>query len=76
MARRRNLAREPLVRAVRLVREEVPGFEAYPFSIPAIRALHEFELHLRLTFFAEGGSKNFKFGTRPSDSELHRHLCS
>lgn len=47
MARRRNLAGEPLVRAVRLVREEVPGFEAYPFSIPAIRALHELELHRR-----------------------------
>ncbi len=39
------------VRLVRLVREEVPGFEAYPFSIPAIRALHELELHRRVTFF-------------------------
>src|SRR5688572_9726596 len=33
------------VRAVRLVRDEVPSFEVYPFSIPAIRALDELALN-------------------------------
>ena len=36
---------------VRLRRERVPSFERYPFSLPAVRALHLLELHPSVTFF-------------------------
>jgi predicted ATPase len=84
------------VRTVTLRREKVPSFDAYPFSIPALRGLEELELHPRVTFFvgengsgkstlvegiavaagfnAEGGTKNFNFGTRRSESALHEVL--
>jgi predicted ATPase len=79
-----------------LKREAVPGFDKYPFSLPAVRALEALELHPAVTFFvgengsgkstlleaiavacgfnAEGGSRNFNFGTRESHSELFRYL--
>lgn len=45
------------ISAVRLRQEEVPGFERYPFHIPAIRALDRLELHPAVTFFiGENGS--------------------
>lgn len=45
------------VSAVRLRREEVPGFGDYPFHIPAIRSLERLELHPAVTFFiGENGS--------------------
>src|SRR6266481_5838302 len=81
---------------VRLKREEVPSFNAYPFSLSAVRHLDVLPLHPRVTFFvgengsgkstlleaiavsfgfnAEGGSKNFRFGTRESHSELYKFL--
>ena len=84
------------LRAVRLLRDEVPGFDAYPFSIPAVRELDELELDPKVTFLigdngsgkstlieaiailagfnAEGGSKNFKFQTRSSESPLHKSM--
>jgi hypothetical protein len=84
------------LRAVVLLRDKVPSFDIYPFSIPAIRALDELSLDASVTFFvgdngsgkstlveavavaagfnAEGGSRNFKFATRSSESELHRAL--
>jgi predicted ATPase len=84
------------VRAVRLVRDEVPSFDAYPFAIPAIHALDELALNPKVTFFigengsgkstlveaiavcagfnAEGGTKNFRFATRRSESVLHQYL--
>ena len=84
------------LRAVRLLRDEVAAFDAYPFSIPAVRALDELTLHPKVTFLigdngsgkstlieaiavlagfnAEGGSKNFRFSTRSSESELHRFM--
>lgn len=84
------------LRAIRLERERVPGFDAYPFSIPAVRALDELPLDPEVTFLigengsgkstlieaiavvagfnAEGGSAHFRFGTRRSESELHRYL--
>src|ERR1700677_101592 len=84
------------IRALRLKREEVPGFDRYPFAIPAVRHLERLPLHPAVTFFigengsgkstllealavragfnAEGGSRNFNFGTRPSHSELFSHL--
>jgi predicted ATPase len=67
---------------------------AYPFSLPAVRALAtDLELHPAVTFLvgengsgkstlleaiavaagfnAEGGTRNFRFATRSSESELH-----
>jgi predicted ATPase len=84
------------LRAIRLLRDEVPGFGAYPFSIPAIGQLDELELDPKITFLigengsgkstlieaiavlagfnAEGGTRNFNFGTRRSESPLHKFL--
>jgi predicted ATPase len=84
------------LRGVRLLRDDVPGFDAYPFAIPAIRELDTLELDPKVTFLigengsgkstlieaiavlagfnAEGGTKNFKFGTRPSESSLYRYM--
>lgn len=84
------------IRALRLNREGVRDFGAYPFAIPAIREMERLELHRAVTFFvgengsgkstllealavrcgfnSEGGSKNFRFDTRASHSELYRHL--
>src|SRR2546430_13874845 len=84
------------LRSVSLRREEVASFNVYPYSIPAVRALHTLELDPRVTFFvgengsgkstlveaiavaagfnAEGGSKNFNFATRRTESELHEHI--
>ena len=45
------------VSAVRLDRDRVPSFEAYPFSMPAIRSLERLELHPAVTFLVgENGS--------------------
>ncbi|MDQ3299667.1 MAG: AAA family ATPase [Myxococcota bacterium] len=96
MARRFDPANDPLLREIYLVRDQVPGFSEYPFSIPAIHALHELKLDPRVTFFvgdngsgkstlveaiaiaagfnAEGGSRNFNFHTRRSESELHKFI--
>lgn len=82
--------------SVRLRRDDVPDFERYPFSLPAVRNLDTLEFHPEVTFIvgengsgkstlleaiavlvgfnAEGGSRNFKFATRESHSELHRFL--
>lgn len=84
------------IRAVSLLREQVPSFSKYPFSIPAVRALETLELHPKITFLvgengsgkstlieaiavavgfnAEGGSKNFHFATRRTESALHEAL--
>jgi predicted ATPase len=81
---------------IRLRTEDVPSFDRYPFSLPAVRHLDVLELHPAVTFFVgengsgkstllealavasgfnpEGGSKNFRFNTRASHSELHRYL--
>jgi predicted ATPase len=89
-------ALDPFLRSVKVLRDEVPSFKTYPFSIPAVRSLHELELHPRVTYFvgengsgkstlieaiavaagfnAEGGSRNFNFSTRRSESRLHEYL--
>ncbi len=81
---------------VRLKRNEVPGFERYPFSLPTVRTLESLPLHPAVTFFVgengsgkstlleaiavsigfnpEGGSQNFRFGTRASHSLLHEYI--
>jgi predicted ATPase len=94
--RRSGLGKEGFVRGVRLMRDEVPGFDEYPFAIPAIRELDELHLDPKVTFFvgengsgkstlleaiaiaagfnAEGGTKNYRFAERPSESTLAKHL--
>jgi predicted ATPase len=48
---------DPFVRSVMLKREEVESFDAYPFSIPAIRQLSVLELGPQVTLLAgENGS--------------------
>ena len=43
--------------AVRLERHLVPGFEGYPFCIPAVRHLRRLAFHPAVTFFiGENGS--------------------
>lgn len=81
---------------LRLRRDAVPDFGAYPFSLPAIRHLDELRFHPAVTFIvgengtgkstlleaiavalgfnAEGGSRNFNFGTRASHSTLHEYI--
>ena len=38
------------LRGVRLLRDEVPSYDVYPFSIPAVRGLDELELDPKITF--------------------------
>ena len=38
------------LRAVRLLRDQVTAFDAYPFSIPAVRSLDELALDPKVTF--------------------------
>lgn len=81
---------------VRLKREQVPSFDAYPFSLPVVRHLDILPLHPSVTFLVgengtgkstlleaiavacgfnpEGGTRNFRFGTRASHSPLHEYL--
>ena len=53
---------EPVIKrtflnAVRLERGAVPGFDEYPFCVPAIRGLERLEFHPAVTFFiGENGS--------------------
>ena len=75
-----------------LLREEIPTFSTYPFSLPVIRKLDRITFHPKVTFLVgengsgkstlleaiavawgfnpEGGSKNFRFSTHASHSEL------
>ena len=81
---------------ITLLRDKAPSFDAYPFSLPAVRALDTLEPHRKVTFLVgengsgkstlleaiavsmgfnpEGGTKNFRFGTRASHSPLHEYL--
>jgi predicted ATPase len=38
------------LQAIRLKREAVPGFDAYPFCVPCVRELERLELHPAVTF--------------------------
>src|SRR3712207_1105543 len=92
----RAAARDAFLLEIQLRRERVPSFDAYPFDLPAVRALRTLRLHPAVTFLvgengsgkstlleavavacgfnAEGGTRNFRFATRPSHSELHAYL--
>ncbi len=84
------------LRSAELRRDQVPSFDAYPFSLPIIRDFERLDFHREVTFFvgengsgkstlieaiavaagfnAEGGSQNFNFATRRTESELHKYL--
>lgn len=51
MPTRRRPTDPPFLRSVQLERERVPSFDAFPYSIPAIKNLHTLELHRNVTFF-------------------------
>jgi predicted ATPase len=92
----RTFAASQYIRAIRLNRERVPSFDAYPFSLPAVRGLTTLQLDTPVTMFVgengsgkstlleaiavawgfnpEGGSINFRFGTRESHSSLRDYL--
>src|SRR5579883_709711 len=96
MGRSRDINAYGFVRSVTLLRERVPSFDRYPFSVPAVRRLDTLTFHPKVTFLvgengsgkstlieaiavatgfnAEGGSRNFRFTTRRSESELHAYL--
>jgi len=45
------------LKEISLLREDIPSFKDYPFSIPAIKSLHKIELKSSVTFFVgENGS--------------------
>src|SRR5216684_3818127 len=46
-----DIIKKTFLQAVRLERDKVTSFEAYPFCIPAVRHLHRLELHPAVTFF-------------------------
>ena len=49
--------RGPLIESLTLLRERIEDFDAYPFSVPAIRSLNTLDLHPRVTFLiGENGS--------------------
>src|SRR2546430_2542860 len=57
MTKSSRRADDLFVRSLVLKRDEIESFEAYPFSIPAIRQLSELKLASRVTLFAgENGS--------------------
>jgi len=39
------------IRSISLKRDDIPGFDAYPFDMPAVRNLHEIDLHSSVTYF-------------------------
>lgn len=52
-----TLPMNQILRHIELLRDKVPDWTAYPFSIPAVAKLERLELHPRVTFFVgENGS--------------------
>ncbi len=46
----RDFQSEPFLVHAQLLREKVPSFEAYPFSLPAVRSLDILKFHPKVTF--------------------------
>src|SRR5687768_4371735 len=42
---------DPFLRSISLNHGRVRSFDVFPFSIPAVRELHHFDLHPQVTFF-------------------------
>jgi len=96
MPRRKQDAQHGFLLSATLLRDQVPSFDEFPFSIPAFRTLDSLRFDPRVTYFIgengsgkstlieaiailagfnpEGGSKNFRFAARPSESSLHTAL--
>lgn len=56
-AQEMSLLASQFVKRVILLRDEIPSFGAYPFSLPLIRSMQTLELHPRVTFLVgENGS--------------------
>ncbi len=51
MKRTSDIAEPHYVHEVCLLRDRVPSFDKYPFSLPAIRHLDRLELHPKVTYF-------------------------
>jgi predicted ATPase len=47
----KNLSAKPYLIDITLLREDVPSFDDYPFSLPAVRNLHTLRFHPDVTFF-------------------------
>jgi len=56
VAVRRSLADTPFIRGVSLLRADVPSFERYPYSIPAVRHLDELPLDYVTIFVGENAT--------------------
>jgi predicted ATPase len=53
----KHMLSSQFVSRVTLLRDKVPGFDRYPFSLPAVRELEALDLHPRVTFLVgENGS--------------------
>jgi predicted ATPase len=87
---------KPYLKEISLKRDEVPGFDEYPFNIAAVRELDYLEFHPDVTFLVgengagkstlveaiaiamgfgpEGGTKNVRFATAETTSDLHDYL--
>jgi predicted ATPase len=90
------LQAKPYLRELRLDREQIAHPDAYPFDIPAVRALDALSFHPDVTFLVgengsgkstlleaialamgfgpEGGTRNMRFETANTVSDLHDHL--
>jgi predicted ATPase len=56
-SRRGRVPHGPYLRDLHLRRDQVPDFDAYPFSVPAVRRLDHLEFHPKVTFLVgENGS--------------------
>ena len=44
----------PYIQSIMLKRDQIPSFERYPFSIPAVRQLSELEFKSEVTFLVGG----------------------
>lgn len=51
MSSRKNLAAKPYLIDVTLLRERIPSFDEYPFSLPVVRNLETLTFHPDVTFF-------------------------
>jgi predicted ATPase len=49
--RKTKTARGPYLLDIALLRDRVPSFDQFPYSLPALRGLERLPLHSKVTFF-------------------------
>ncbi len=98
MSVKNTLSERPYLIDITLLRDKVPSWQDYPFSLPVVRSLETLKFHPDVTFFIgengmgkstlleaiaqlaqfnpEGGSKNMRFSTRATQSNLADYLRS